>query len=205
MGTIYWMNSILSILSILCVVAGLWIAGRLFPDLIAWFQSAYRNDLLSRPLIKILLWLGFGALFSLPLLDFASWLGNLMNFALVPQGEFSTMLGTVSMKVYSIFPLLLMLAVYGIIVYFGRDYMTTGGNFNQTERIFIVLSIASLVYRGVHSIFIQIFTFQLPIINVTQTFGITGFLIEVLVGIIILTVTLVVLNKVLPTHPARSG
>jgi hypothetical protein len=199
------MNSILSILSILSVIAGLWIAGKLLPDLIAWFYSAYRNDLLFRPLIKILLWLGLGAFFTLPLLDFASWLGNLMNFALVPQGEFSTMLGTVSMRVYSIFLLLLMLAVYGIIVYFARDYMKTGGHFNQAERIFIVLSIASLVYRGVHSIFIQIFTFQLPIINVTQNLGITGFFIEVLVGIAILTVTLIILNKVLPTHPARSG
>jgi hypothetical protein len=206
METIYWVSSILNILAVLGIIVGLWIAGRLFPALLTWLHSENRNGLFSRPLVKILLWLALGAFFTLPLLDFVGWLGNLVNVAFAPQegGEFSTILGTVTGRVYSIFPLFLMLAVYGIIVYLAKDYISIPGHFNQTERIFIVFGIASLVYQGVHNIFSQVFSFQLPIINVMQNYGLLGYLIEVLVGIAILTEILIGINRLLPNHPARS-
>jgi hypothetical protein len=55
-----------------------------------------------------------------------------------------------------------MLAVYGITIWLTMDFLSTSGQFNPTERIFIVLSIASLVYRGIRAIFTQVFSFQIP-------------------------------------------
>jgi hypothetical protein len=187
------------------IFVGLWIAGRLLPAFITLLHLESRNELLPRPLVKILLWLALGALFTQPLLDFVGWLGNLV-IALQPQaeGEFSTILGTVTGQVYAGFHLILMLAIYGVIVYLAKNYLLKVGQFSQTERIFIVLSIGSWVYRGVLNIFTQVYSFQFPIFNVMQNYGLFGFLIEVLVAIVILTGILIGLNRFLPTHPAGS-
>ena len=203
METIYWVGLILNFLGILGIIAGLWIAGRMLPAFISWLHSKYHNDLLYRPFVKILLWFALGVLFSLPLGDIIGWLRNLINVTLVPQagGEFSTILGTVSGRVYLSFYLILMLAIYGIIVYLSKDYISTSGNLDRTGRIFIILSIASLVYRGINNIFSQVFSFQFPAINIVQNYGNFGYLIEVLVGVAILIAILIGLNRFLPNHP----
>jgi hypothetical protein len=65
----------------------------------------------------------------------------------------------------------------------------------------MVLSIASLFYHGVSNIFTYIFAFQLPAGFIQQNYGLMGFLLEVVVGIVILLLFLFGLNRVLPTHP----
>ncbi|MFZ2097453.1 MAG: hypothetical protein WAV05_12520 [Anaerolineales bacterium] len=205
MDKIYWIYSILSILAILCIIVGLWIAGKFLPACINWIEPIVNNDLLSQPFAKIILWLALGGLFSLPLLDLVRWLGNLANIVVVPSGQgdggFSTSLGLIPSRVYLGFTLFLMLVLYGIVVWFAAAYLTTPGQFNQTNRIFIVLSIASLFYRGVYNIFTLIFSVQLPPGFIQQNYGVPGFLFEVAIGFVILVLILFGLNRFMPTHP----
>jgi hypothetical protein len=208
MDTIYWIYSIMSILAILCIFVGLWIARRFLPACINWISSKGQNDLLSQPFAKIILWLALGGLFTLPLLDFVRWLGNFANIVFVPVGQggngFTTFLGLIPSRVYYGFSLILMLVIYGIIVWFTIDYLSTPGQFNRTERIFIILSIASLFYHGVSNIFTYIFSFQLPSGLVQQNYGIPGFVFEVVVGFVILFLILFGLTRFLPSNPANS-
>jgi hypothetical protein len=206
MDTIYWIYSIISILAILCIFVGLWIARRFLPDCINWIRSKGQNDLLSQPFAKILLWLALGGLFTLPLLDFVRWLGNFANIVFVSAGQagngFTTFLGLIPTRVYYGFYLILMLAIYGIVVWFTTDYLSTPVQFNQIERIFIILSVASLFYHGVSNIFTYIFSFQAPSGLIQQNYGISGFVFEVVLGIVILLLILFGLNRILPSHPA---
>jgi hypothetical protein len=203
--TIYWIYSIMSILAILFIIVGLWIAGKFLPACINWIHPKVNNDLLSRTFVKIILWLALGGLFTLPLLDILRWFGNFANIVFIPveQGGdgFTTFLGLIPIRVYYGFYLILMLAIYGIVVWFTTDFLSTAEPFNQTERIFIVLSIASLLYHAVYNIFTYIFTFQLPSGLVQQNYGIPGFLFEVVIGFVILFLILFGLNRFMPTHP----
>jgi hypothetical protein len=206
MDAIYWIYSIMSILAILFIIVGLWIAGKFLPACINWIHPKVNNDLLSRPFAKIILWLALGGLFTLPLLDILRWLGNFANIVFIPVGQggdgFTTFLGLIPIRVYYGFYLILMLAIYGIVVWFTIDYLSTPGQFNQTERIFIILSVASLVYHGVSNIFNYIFSFQLPSGLVQQNYGIPGFVFEVVVGFVILFLILFGLTRFLPSNPA---
>ena len=201
-----WISPLWNILAILAFIAGLWMAARLLPALIAWIHSAYPTGLLYRPLARTILWLAAGALFSFPLLDLVSWVGNLASIALgqSSSGKFSTMLGTVSTSVYLSFSLLLMLLVYGIILYLAVDFISLPGRFDRTQRILLVLSVASLVYQGVFRVIDMVFAFQFPILNVQQNYGVAGFLAEILLGLVVLTVILIGLNRVIPKHPVSN-
>lgn len=203
MDTISWINPVLNILVILGAIVGLWMAGILLPTVITGIHSESLREIISHPFAKIILWAALGALFALPLIDIVSWLGNLVNIVLESQGgsNVSTVLGMISPQVYSSFFLFLMLAVYGLTLWLAKDYLPAHGQFNQVERYFIILSIASLIYREIQIGFTQIFFFQLPNQNV-QNYGITGFMLEILIGFAILAVILVGLNRFLPNHPA---
>lgn len=199
----YWIYPILSFLALLCIIVGLWVAGKFLPSCINWICPEDHNELLSQPFAKIILWLALGGLFTLPLLDFVRWLGNLASIAFMGQGDngFSTSLGLIPSWVYLGFTLFLMLVLYGIVVWFALAYLKTPDQFNQTNRIFIVLSIASLFYRGVYNIFTYIFSVQLPPGFIQQNYGVPGFLLEVVIGLVILILILFGLNRFLPNHP----
>jgi hypothetical protein len=198
-----FLNPILSILALLCAIVGLWIAGRLLPSVIVWLKSRYPDSLLSGRFSRIALWIALGAIFTFPLLDFISWIRNLVSVILIPQSEatFSTMFGTVSPQIYLLFPLLLMTAIYGIIFYYGNDYISKSKQFHPIDRIFIVLTIASLVYQGIYTIFAQVVAFQLPLFNVQQNYGAIGYLVQLLVGGVVFLIILFGLNRFLPDHP----
>jgi hypothetical protein len=204
----YWIYPILSFLALVGIIAGLWIAGKFLPTFINWIRVREPNDLLSQSFIKILLWLALGGLFTLPLLDFVRWLGNLMNLVLAFVGQadngFFTSLGLISSQIYFVFHLILVLALYGIVVWFAMDFLSAPDQFNQITRIFMVLTIASLFYRGVSNIFIYIFSIQLPPNLIQKNYGVSGFLIEVVVGFVILCLILFGLNKFMANHPAKS-
>ncbi len=208
MDTIYLIYSIMSILAILCILVGLWIAGKFLPACINWICPKVQNDLLSQPFAKFILWLALGGLFTLPLLDFVRWLSNFANIVFVPVGQgengFTTFLGLIPFQVYYGFYLILIVVIYGIVVWSTMDFLSTAEPFNQTERIFIILSIASLFYHAVSNIFSYIFSFQLPSGLVQQNYGIPGFLFEVVLGFVILFLILFGLNRFIPTHPPSS-
>jgi hypothetical protein len=107
-------------------------------------------------------------------------------------------LGTVSVRIFLSFPLLLMIMVYGITFWAGKGFLATSGQTNRVEKSFIVLSIASLAYRGIYNIFNQVFSFQIPTLNVVKNYGIAGYMIEILVGIVILMVILGGMNRWFP-------
>jgi len=197
MDAFSWISSILNILTILSLVVGLWVAGKVIPTFMTRVSSENQDKIFDQPLAKTLLWIGVGSLYSLPLIDLISWVGNLVSVALVPQngGGVSTFLGIISSRIYALFPLLLMLAIYGATGWAGIGFLSTSEQFNSTGRIFITLSIASLVYRGIHTLFSQVFSFQIPILNVQQDYGVTGFLFELVIGLVLLTLVLAGLNR----------
>jgi hypothetical protein len=192
-----------NVLAILAFIVGLWMAGRLLPRVLAWIRTRELRDQLARPPARVLLWVALGALLSFPLIDGVGWLANLVNVLLAPStsGEFSTALGSVSTRVYSSFPLALAFGVYWVTFWLGQEFLSMPGRFTRTERIFLILSVASLVYRGIHGIFPQVFTLQLPLPLVQQNYGVAGFLAETAIGFALLGIILVGLNRVLPNHP----
>jgi hypothetical protein len=204
MQTIAWLSPILNILAILAVIAGLYISGKFLPSLIAWVHIKNPSSPLLSQFPKIIIWLALGALFTAPLLDLINAFSILINVTLAAQGasEYPFLLGTVSPRVYFLFPLLLMLGVYALIIYFGKDYISSSKQFRQTERTFIILAIASLIFSAINSVFTQVLSFQAPFLNVQQNFGLVGYLVEILIGIVILAVILFGLNRLLSNHPA---
>jgi hypothetical protein len=203
-----WIFSGMSILAVVCIAVGLWIARKFLPTCINWLRPKLNNDLLSRPLVQFMLWLAIGGLFTLPLLDFVRWLGNLANLALLPAGEvdngLNTFLGLIPSQAYYGFYAILAVVIYGIVIWLSLDYLPANGQLDKTEHTFILLSIASLVYHGVSNIFSYVFAFQNPIITFQPDVGSAGFTIEVAVGVAILLIILLGLNLALPNHPAGS-
>jgi hypothetical protein len=204
MTTLYWIGPIFNILAIFGIITGLYIAGRLLPTFFTWLSSFFPENLLSRQIPKTILWLALGALFTSPLLDIVSTIGLLINVTLSPQrgGEFTTALGTVPSQVYFLFPLILMVVVYMTTIIFGIKYATSLTQFHRTERIFILLVIASLVFGVVNSVFTQVLSFQIPFLASRQNLGIPGYLIEVAIGFLILVIILIGLDRILSNHPA---
>jgi len=198
-----WVGPIFNILAILCMITGLYIAGRLLPTFVTWLHSLFPENLFSRQIPKTILWLALGALFTSPLLDFVSSLGWLINVTLSPQGggEVTSMLGTVPIQIYFIFPLILMVVVYVTVTIFGIKYVNSLTQFHQTDRIFILLAIASLTFGVTNSVFTQVFSFQVPFLTNSKNFGIPGYFIEVAIGIVILIMILIGLNRILSNHP----
>ena len=206
MDTIYWIYSAMSILAIPCIFVGFWVAARFLPALINWIQPKVNHDLISHPSVKFILWLALGGLFSLPLLDFVRGLGYLANIVFLAGGPadngFSTFLGLAPSWAYYGFNFILVLVIFGIVIWFCSDFLSTGRQFNRAERTFIIFSIASLFYHGVSNIFTYIFTFQLPAGFIQQNYGIGGFILEVAIGFVILSLILLGVNLFLPFHPA---
>lgn len=205
MYTTNWIYSGMSILGIAGILAGLWMAGRFLPTFINWIRPKVNNGLLSQPFVKIILWLALGGLFTLPLQDIVRWLANLVNlvFLSVRPGAngITTSFGLIPFQAYYGFSLLLMLAIYGIIIWVTTDDLLTAERFNRTERSFIVLTIASLSYHAVSNIFTYIFDIQLPSSLAQQNYGIAGFLFAVAIGFLILLLILLGLNRFMTTHP----
>ncbi|MDD5371656.1 MAG: hypothetical protein PHQ40_21455 [Anaerolineaceae bacterium] len=196
-------SPIANLLAILAFTVGLWMAGRLLPRVLAWIRVRELRDQLSQMPARVLLWIALGALLSSPLIDGVSWLANLVNVLLAPStgGEFSTALGSVSIRVYASFPLFLAFGVYWVTLWLGQEFLGLPGRFTRTERTFLILTVASLVYRGIHGIFPQVFTFQLPTAIVQQNCGVAGFLVETAIGFALLAAIMVGLNRALPSHP----
>lgn len=205
MYTTNWIYSGVSILGIACILVGLWMAGRLLSTVIDWIRPKVNNSLLSQPLVKIILWLALGGLFTLPLQDIVRWLANLANlvFLSVRPGTtgITTSFGLIPFQAYYGFSIFLMLAIFGIIIWVSTDYLPRTERFNRTERSFIVLTIASLSYHAVSNIFTYIFDIQLPSSLAQQNYGIAGFLFAVAIGFAILLLILFGLNRFMPTHP----
>jgi hypothetical protein len=203
MNTYYLIYSILSFLAILCIPVGLWIAKKFFPTCINWLRSKVNNDLFSQATVKIIVWLVLGGLFTLPLLDIVKWLVNWVNIIFIPVGQsgmFTTFLGPIPSNVYFGFMLVLMLVSYGVVFWFASNYLSTTGQLNQAQRIFVVLIFASLLYRGVSNILIYIFSLQFPPNFSLPNYGLTGFFSEVAGGIVILVLILFGIHKLSPNQ-----
>jgi hypothetical protein len=152
MDTIIGIYSVISILAVLCILVGLWIARKFLPACTNWIRPQVNNELLSKLAVKIILWLSLGGLFTLPLLDFVRWLENLATIVFMPASQLdiglSSFLGQIPPRAYYGFYLILLLVIYGVVFWLSADYLPTPGQFNRTERSFIVLSVASLVYHS---------------------------------------------------------
>ncbi len=204
MDTYYWIYTILSLLAIFSVFVGLWIAMKFLPSIIKSINIRINDDIFSRPFLRIILWLVLGGLFTLPLLDLIKWLVYWASILFMPAGQsglFSTFLGSIPPQVFYGFMILMMFVLYAVVIWLANDYLSIPGQFNRTERFFIVLSIASLFYRGVTNIVTYLWAFQLPPNISLPNLGISGFLSEVLGGLIILILILYGFSRLLPSHP----
>jgi hypothetical protein len=203
MNTYYLIYSILSFLAILSIPVGLWIAKKFLPTCINWLRSKVNDDLFSRSIVKIIVWLVLGGLFTLPFLDIIKWLVNWANLIFIPVGQsgmFTTFLGPIPINVYFGFMILLLFVLYGVVFWFASNYLSTPGQLNQAQRIFVVLIIASLFYRGISNILIYIFSLQFPPNFSLPNYGLTGFFSEVVGGIVILILILFGIQKLSPNQ-----
>jgi hypothetical protein len=193
-----WISWIFNLLGILGVVAGLWLARGVLPDLLSWLESEDRKDLLTHRATKIILWLALGSLFSLPFFDILDALAGLASYFLVPANEFALFMGMISTMVFLGVHIILKVIVYGVILYFAMDYIVTPGRFTQFTRTLVVLSLAGLVYRSFEMIINVVSTFQFPGVNL-QPGGLSAQNLPlVFIGLAFIAVILVVLNRFLP-------
>lgn len=200
MNIMVWLNPLFSILAILATIAGLAIAGLLLPKVISWIRNDHFRTLLSRPFARLVLWISLGALFSFPLIDFITWLRNLVQIVALSSAPFTTSFGPVSLPAFSAFPLVLVILVYGSIYWLTRNYLRTDAQVSPVERFFIISSIASLVYRGINNVFSYIFSMNLPL-SAQPNDGFAGLALQWLIGLLLLIVILGGLNVYLPNHP----
>jgi hypothetical protein len=152
MFTEYSLNTVYSILGLLSIILGLWIARKLLPTFIASIQIADGNDLFNKPWAKNVLWLALGALFSQSLNSVVILLVNIESVFL-GTGKLGTIFGPVPIQVYSIYSILLKVVIYGIVFYLAKNYLSSPGQFKKIERIFIVATLAGLILGLVASIF----------------------------------------------------
>jgi hypothetical protein len=180
-------NLILSSMSVFAFIAGLWIARSVLPRLVGLISPNNQQLILSQPIIRTTLWLAIGSLISLPLEDIVRFLSYLVGIVLIPSQTFSTVLGLVPGLAYYAFSLLTMLLIYGIAILFYRsEQLLILTSLNAAERLLIFFSSASLVLRGIQSVFNVVFAFPYSPHVYLEYIGITGFLIEIFIGVLIL-------------------
>jgi hypothetical protein len=198
MDVMLWINPILSVAAILVGVAGFWLAGLMLPTLLAWLHPDEFNLLRTQPWARFVLWLCMGGLVTLPITDILLWLANLLQVGLGSPGQFSTVFGMVPARIYLSFSLVLMLVVYGCILGLSRRYLAAPRLPERAGRWLSALIVASLVYRGLHFFFAQVFAFNLPNLNVQHNDGTAGFLFEVVIGLLIWVVIVEGVYRLLP-------
>jgi hypothetical protein len=180
-------NLVLSSMSVFAFIAGLWIARSVLPRLVGLISPNNQQLILSRPIIRTILWLAIGSLISLPLEDIVRFLSNLLGIVLIPSQTFSTVLGLVPGPIYYAFQLLLILLIYGItLLFYRKEQLLILTSLNAAERLLIFFSSASLILRGIQSVFNVVFAFPYSPHVYLEYIGITGFLIEIFIGVLIL-------------------
>lgn len=180
-------NLVLSSMSVFAFIAGLWIARSVLPRLVGLISPNNQQLILSQPIIRTTLWLAIGSLISLPLEDIVRFLSYLVGIVLIPSQTFSTVLGLVPGLAYYAFSLLTMLLIYGIAILFYRsEQLLILTSLNAAERLLIFFSSASLILRGIQSVFNVVFAFPYSPHVYLEYIGITGFLIEIFIGVLIL-------------------
>lgn len=204
MSILHWVNILLQVIQIFAVIAGFWIAGTFLPGLVSFFNIRATRPYRPIPVVRIMLWIALSTLFTFPMIDFLSWIGNLFRITITTPDQFSTPLGTVPLQVYSALPFVLLTFVYLVVIVVSQSFLSQPGEFNWTQRLLLILATASLVYRGIYNTISQVFNLLSPLSNVQRNFGVPGFLIELLVGVILLMVILFSINQILPESTKSS-
>jgi hypothetical protein len=204
MNTAQVFNLVLNVLMIITFVAGMWIAGKVLPRLIAWILPQNLQDLFSQPVGKTVLWLCLGSLFSLPLKDLVTILADLIQVALYPTQAINSAAGIVSIQVYVAFYLLLTVIIYGTILWFTRKFMQVPSPLTAAERTLIVLSAAGLISQGVHLVTGSVNDFSLfPLLS--QRFGgTTAFILQTILSWLLLGIILMGLSSLLYRQPVEN-
>jgi hypothetical protein len=195
------LNLILTVLDFLLIIPGLWVAGKLLPRLIGWVKPAGLQDQLSRPLPRLILWLGLGTLFTFPMLDLLGIVGSWPAFVTPSSGSFSTAFGTAPGNSVTVFSIVIMVLIYLPIWLLGRRIFRAT-QLDGVEWNFIVLLFASLVYRFISRGILGFL--QLPVpstVGFLGNLGTAGFYLAVVVGLALLAVIVVGMNMAMDNQP----
>jgi hypothetical protein len=198
------LNIVLTVVDFLLIIPGLWVAGKLLPKLIGWIKPVALQEQLSRPLPRLILWLGLGTLFTYPLLDLLGIVGSWPAFVTPSSGSFATAFGTVPGNSVTVFSIVIMVLIYLPIWWAGMRMLTVAADLDGVEKNFIVLLFASLVYRFISRGILGFL--QLPVpstVGFLGNLGTAGFLLAVVVGLVLLAVIVVGINMALDKQPMQ--
>lgn len=181
---------ILTILQLGAIVASLWAGGRLLRTLEAFLPSGRTRTRLSRAFIRLIVWIGTSMLFLLPFLDLLGLVRDWVEISvsrpvIIPQID------------TFLFSLILLAVVYGSVLWITRKNLPDIPEIHPVERLLLVLSVASLVYRSISMTVSQFYFLQyLPFVQ-QRDYGTAGFVTAVFIGLLIYTAILFGLNYVI--------
>lgn len=197
-----WLRSIFGVLGLLTVIPALWVAKRWLAQLLLWLNRRSSGDLAGNQTIRLILWLALGGLFAKPLLEILGWLRSLITLlAFTEQGIVGYGMGTVPPSTFSLLSLLLMLAVYGFVIWSGKGLLSKSAPLSSNEQPsrvdmwFALLATASMVFTVIRLIVMQVVLFEFPNQLQPDDYGALGFLVAWVAGIILTAFLLVILDS----------
>lgn len=197
-----WLRSIFGVLGLLAVIPALWVAKGLLSHLVGQLRQTPMGELAANQTVQLILWLALGGLFTKPLLEILGWIQALLSsLILSEEGLVIYGMGTVPPATFSLLTLLLMLAVYGFVIWSGKALFA--GNvqispniqLSRVEKWFMLLAIASMVYTVIRLIVMRVVLIELPNRLQPDDYGALGFLVAWAVGILLTALVLVILDS----------
>ncbi len=204
MDTAQLVQQAFSILNAIAIIPGMWLAGRLLPRLITALRPANLRDQLSRPFPRLVIWLSMGALFTLPLTDIFGWLVTFVTLITPGNSQVTTAFGPVPAPVFNVASEILMLVIYGLVLVYAQDLVPHLKTLDQWERIFVVLAVASLIYRLIDRTVQGLIQISAPFFARTVVSDATpAYLGAWFVGLALIALILVIMNRLVPSRLIR--
>jgi hypothetical protein len=182
------------------IIAGLWVAKGFLAKLVVSIDQVISSNIFSRRSVRLLLWLALGSLFAAPIAEILAALQSFFTLIFWTDALSASGLGQTRDFVLIWLTLVLMVMIYGIVIWAGTESMESleyifwsKAQFTPIEKTFFLLVIASLIYQFAKGIILGIIL--LPAYNPAywNTLNITGFILTVSAGVGVLVVLILIL------------
>ncbi len=181
---------IFTLLVLLAMILGLWVAAGLLPWLVSRIRAEALRGRVAEGPGRFLLWLALGGFFTAPLIDLLGALFGGVNLFLSGPDQFVTPWGTTSIFLYYLLSDLLLAAVYAGVLWFSRGLWARDEEPGRLPRLFCALGAASLVNRIISGIPSRVVSLPLPSPIFPQAPGTAGFLVGWVIGLAVLVILL---------------
>jgi hypothetical protein len=201
------LDTVLAVIEFLLIIPGLWVAGKLLPQLIDWVRPEGLRAQITRPTARLIIWLGIGTLFTYPLLDIVGLAGSWPAFITPSSGSYPSIFGAIPSNSLAELSIVILVLIYLGVGAAMRQMISRPKEIGGLEWTFIVLTAASLIYRFVSRGILGFL--QLPLsstsTSVSLNLGSWGFILAAAVGLALLAVIVIGLNMALAEHPLEDA